>query len=939
MGDRIDAVQTEQRRELLSLGSAEQAFRLLDGVTDAVFSFDARWNYTYLNDAAYDLLGLVRETLIGRNAWQTYPEMRSSENALVLQHCMREREGLSWSAYSRVAKAWFQWRVFPIADEGLALIVTNIDARVRAERAQAQSERRFHALTDLVPCMIWMSDATGRTSWCNQRLLEYCGLALADAQNALFDTVHADDADAARRCLTAAAATHSPARCELRLRSRDGSYRWHASEMRPVAGEDGQIAYWLGAATDVQVVRDALTTEHDLRRDAEDLRDHYHRVLSQAPLALAVFRGPEHVLEAATAQACEFYGSNLPGHKARELLCEAALQRGVLDRLTNVYVSGSACTIKAEAVGLAADPPEYVLDTCYTALRRGDGEVYGVMVTSVDVTAQAHTRKHEARERERLARVLEQAPFAVAVTYGPDHILKSANERQRLLFGQRATLNLPLRASFPERELEPVHALFDRVFLTREPIVLREQHIGWDRTGAGERQYGYFDLIYQPITDAYDRVEGLLCVSTDVTDSVTARLAVSQARDESERARAEAEGARQHLGQIVEAIPTAIAVTRGADHVYDVVNSAYLRLAGWRELTGRPVREAFPEMQSDGFIEILDRVYKDGAQVQLPDSRAVYTRQVGGGLYEGYFTVSLAPLRTRDNRIIGIVAAGIEVTEQVHQRARNEALRQEAEQAHGALAQAHAELEQRIAERTRELARANAELGAEIAVRREAESGRRELQRRLARAREDEQRRTARDLHDQVGQTLSALMLAIKTACESAPLPETIMTRLTDALHLAEDLGRDIHQIATRLRPSVLDHFGLHSALRQLLLDWSKRCGKTVDFEGEWVKDKRYPADVETTLYRVTQEALTNVARHAHATHVSVVVERSSDQLICVVEDNGTGFDVSTMATGRMGLESMRERALLVGGSLEVESAPGAGTTVIVTIPLHGVSE
>jgi signal transduction histidine kinase len=253
--------------------------------------------------------------------------------------------------------------------------------------------------------------------------------------------------------------------------------------------------------------------------------------------------------------------------------------------------------------------------------------------------------------------------------------------------------------------------------------------------------------------------------------------------------------------------------------------------------------------------------------------------------------------------------------------------RSEAEAAREALERAHAQLELRIAERTAELERSNEALAAEIATRND-------LQRRLNSAREDEQRRTARDLHDQVGQTLSALTLTIKAACEAETLPAAALSRLEDALQLAGLLGRDIHDLATRLRPAVLDAFGLHAALRQLLTDWSHHHGTPVDFEATWLKSKRFAADIETVLYRVTQEALTNVARHAQATHVSVVVELNAGHITAIVEDDGCGFDVEALELGRMGLEGMRERATLVDGTFDIESARGAGTTVFVSIPI-----
>jgi signal transduction histidine kinase len=183
---------------------------------------------------------------------------------------------------------------------------------------------------------------------------------------------------------------------------------------------------------------------------------------------------------------------------------------------------------------------------------------------------------------------------------------------------------------------------------------------------------------------------------------------------------------------------------------------------------------------------------------------------------------------------------------------------------------------------------------------------------------------------------LSALTLTIKAACEADTLPPAALGRLEDALRLAGNLSRDIHELATRLRPAVLDAFGLHAALRQLLTDWSRQLDIKVDFEGEWIKDVRFAADIETALYRVAQEALTNVARHANAKHGSMIVELNAGDIIAVVEDDGRGFDASAPALGRMGLEGMRERATLVGGTFDIESIPGIGTTVIVSIPVGG---
>jgi PAS domain S-box-containing protein len=227
---------------------------------------------------------------------------------------------------------------------------------------------------------------------------------------------------------------------------------------------------------------------------------------------------------------------------------------------------------------------------------------------------------------------------------------------------------------------------------------------------------------------------------------------------------------------------------------------------------------------------------------------------------------------------------------------------------------------------------------------RRSEAARAELQRRLATAQEDERRRVSRDLHDTVGQTLTALSLSVRAVRDAGPLPEAALARLGQVQRLADELARQLHELAVRLRPTALDDLGLEAAARQLVADWSARTGVPADFQSVGC-DGRLPSEVETALYRVVQEALTNVAKHARAGQVAVILTCPKGEVIVAVEDDGAGFEADSATQtpapgraqgerGRLGLLGMRERVTLVGGTLEVESAPGQGTTVIARIPL-----
>jgi PAS domain S-box-containing protein len=247
------------------------------------------------------------------------------------------------------------------------------------------------------------------------------------------------------------------------------------------------------------------------------------------------------------------------------------------------------------------------------------------------------------------------------------------------------------------------------------------------------------------------------------------------------------------------------------------------------------------------------------------------------------------------------------------------------------LREARDRLEQRVLERTAELNGALESLEAEMARRRV-------LARRLSTAQEDERKRVSRDLHDSVGQLLAGLSLAFKAVETSGSLPPAAAAKLAEAQRVVGELGKEVHALAVRLRPTSLDDLGLEAALGQLVAEWSGRGGVPADFQAVGLGRGRLPAEVETAVYRVVEEALTNVTRHARATRAGVVVTARDGRVTVAVEDDGTGFDPAA-ATDRLGLLGMRERVALVGGVLDVESSPGAGTTVIATIPVPPAGE
>jgi signal transduction histidine kinase len=213
------------------------------------------------------------------------------------------------------------------------------------------------------------------------------------------------------------------------------------------------------------------------------------------------------------------------------------------------------------------------------------------------------------------------------------------------------------------------------------------------------------------------------------------------------------------------------------------------------------------------------------------------------------------------------------------------------------------------------------------------------LRRRYIQAQEEERLRLAHELHDQTGQSLTAALLELKGIEMQANEPVRNRIRLL-RLQL-EQMGRTLHHIAWELRPASIDEVGLAAALVNYLSEWSEQIGIEADFHCDDARLDEIPDYSRTSIYRIVQESLTNIAKHAvDATQVSVVIERHDGVLQVMIEDNGGGFDIiAKSATDDkhrgLGLPGMYERLSLIGGSLEIESSVGGGTTVFARIPIQ----
>lgn len=323
-----------------------------------------------------------------------------------------------------------------------------------------------------------------------------------------------------------------------------------------------------------------------------------------------------------------------------------------------------------------------------------------------------------------------------------------------------------------------------------------------------------------------------------------------------------------------------------------------------------PAREAWADVWNQ-VGPLAAQVLASGEPVHREDMPLVPER--GGPREFAYFTFSYGAVRDESGASAGLFITAVETTRWVH-----------AERRLGAMgAGAGVSTDDTAIERARAVAEREA------------------LRHQLLQAEEEERRRLSRELHDEAGQHLTALGLGLQALSDIAVAGSEVDRRATQLRELASTLGRELHAIAVRLRPKVLDDFGLEAALTSYAEEWSRQSGIRIDVHAPQ-NAERLPGATESAIYRVVQEALTNIARHSGATHASLVLERRDGQLVLVVEDDGRGFDAerdsrSTAAPG-LGLLGVRERVALLGGTVSVESEPGSGTSLFVRLPIASSS-
>src|SRR6185369_8693864 len=336
----------------------------------------------------------------------------------------------------------------------------------------------------------------------------------------------------------------------------------------------------------------------------------------------------------------------------------------------------------------------------------------------------------------------------------------------------------------------------------------------------------------------------------------------------------------RRLRLMMESIEDYAIMTLDKDGNIEIWNSGAERAFGYTapEITGQDVAIIFTPEDRHRDIPLKER--ETARETGRAADERWHLRKDGTRFY---VSGVLSSLYDAEGAVIGYVKIARDLTQQ--RRAEEE------------LRRANEQLEVRVRERTFELAKLNESLRDEISDRIQTERDRVRLLRQIVRAQEDERRRIARDIHDQVGQQMTALRLNLAALDQGFSGDGEIRDKLEQTKTIAERLDGDVDFLAWELRPAALDDIGLAEAMGTFVRQWSKHSGVEAQFHTTGLEKERLSSETETNLYRIMQEALNNTMKYARASHVDVLLERRDNQVVLIVEDDGVGFNVKKEAS------------------------------------------
>ena len=784
--------------------------------------------------------------------------------------------------------------------EVVARQAADLIERARVEESLRASEEKFRILSEASPALIWYDDADGNCVYVNQRYVEFSGKTrgeLAGSGWHLF--LHPDDGAAYLEEFGNARREQRPFRARVRVQRSDGRWRWLESHAQPLFGKDGTFLGHVGVSPDIT---GSVEAESRLRQSQEL----FFGLIENAPFGVYLVDSDFRLAQVSAASQKVFRNVNpLIGRDFADVLrtiWEEPFAQEAIDRFHHTLESGEEYRSEDTIEHRADNGEVEAYDWMLKRITLPDGR-FGVVCYFFDLSERRRAEDALRESQERFEAAQQAGNIGVwdwDIHTGTIYW----SETMWRLYGYDEPLSsaegIWQKSLHPDDASSTLHGVTE--FLASEETRYRDEfRIVWP-----DGSVRWLESVAKIMRDENGDAVRVSGVNLDITDRTRAEHALRQSE---ERLRLLTESFDDFAIFTTDIEGSIVTWNPGASKIFGYTES---------EILGQNARILFvPEDQVRG--EADREILTARVQGRAADERW-HLRKDGSRFYASGIMARL----DEDGSLIGFAKIARDLTDQ--KRAQEELRRQ------------HDALESIVAGRTAELAEANEALVHQMEERRVMEEERFSLMQKIVTTQEDERRRIARDMHDSLGQQMTALRLKIASLKDDHPGDARLVESLERLQELGAKVDAEVNFLVWELRPTVLDDLGLVSAIDNYVREWSRHYGIPAEFHAGRFRNERLDGNIETNLYRISQEALNNVFKHSGASTTNVVLEARRNEIVLVVEDNGVGFDLDKVrpnrASGRgFGLVGMRERAAIIGGKVELESAPGKGTTVFVSVP------
>lgn len=855
-----------------------------------------------VNQAELDMLGYNREEFVGSHIADFYVDQEVIED--ILQK-LSEGEKLHNREVRMRCKDGTIRHVLVSSNvyrEDGEFIHTRCITRDITERKNTQEElenltaeseqqkRLYEAIISSTPDLVYVFDLNYRFIFANDALLEMWGRTREESigKSLLEIGYEPWHAEMHEREIDQVIATKQPVQGEVSFSHAKLGQRTYDYIFVPVIDDNGMVEAVAGTTRDVTERKEV---EEACRKSEEKYRSLFEKMDEGFCILEMQFDENKNpvdwrYLETNTAFEEQTGLKNVEGKFASNLMPD--LEEHWFEKYGKVALTGEPIQFEDYAGEL-----ERWFEI--SAFRIGEPEEQKVAVLFNNITE----RKQNEISNAYLGAIIDNSDDAI-ISKDLNGIITSWNDSAERIFGYTAeeAIGQPITILVPDERLDEETRILNQ--LRQGERIDHFETIREHKNGTRLN----ISLTISPIKDSEGSIVGASKIARDITD-------LKQAREKREELLREVENERKRLSEIFKHAPSFMCILRGPDHVFERANDLYMQLIGKdREVIGKTAREVFPEVEGQGFFELLDHVYETGEPAVLTDTPIKLNRQQDSeqGLETRYLDLVYQPLRDSDGSINGIFAQGVDLTER--------------KQAKEELKSMNETLEERVKDRTKSLLSYQDQL--------------RSLASQLNKAEENQRQKLAAELHDNLGQLLAIGKMKVGLLPKDKFSDET-SEDLNELKEVIDEALTYTRELMSELKPPPSINKDMREGVNWVVEKLEKHgLEVTIDDDG---LPKPLNDEIKTTVLQSVKELLFNVIKHTSEKEAKLSLKSKEDELLITVEDKGKGFylkngELKPGKEGGFGLFNIQERIDLLGGRVDIETKPGIGTKVMLYIPL-----